>query len=304
MTIWSLLRVSARSKYRNRSFNRVKNSCAGGECLILGNGPSLSESLSLLQKKRFFEGRQTICVNDFACSPVYEDIQPRFYVFADPAYWKEQVIESLAKQRERTFSSLVTKTRWDLTLFLPHGVQGSRFLELLRENRNITVCYFNLIPAEGFPSIRHFLYRNNLAMPSPQNVIISGIFLALNLGFRIVYLFGADHSWHENIVIGEDNKLYLKGFARFFEGDVQTTLVPVTHENGDVWKLHDLFQALMITFRSYHELRDYAASIGAVVKNASIKTYIDAFDRYHLDANSSQADRKQERFDTSCDISA
>ena len=57
------------------------------ECIILGNGPSLGNSL---QKK--IEKIQSIslkiCVNSMAINKYYEILKPQYYILADPAWSK------------------------------------------------------------------------------------------------------------------------------------------------------------------------------------------------------------------------
>jgi hypothetical protein len=126
------------------------------------------------------------------------------------------------------------------------------------------------------------VYRLNLGAPILQNTLIAGIFFALNMGFRKIYIFGADHSWLEETVMRNDNVLCIRQGYHFFDRDDQE-LVPNRKSNqGEVFKMHEFLKALSITFEGYIFLEDYALRIGAKVYNASSKSYIDAFERIKI----------------------
>lgn len=283
-SLLAIVNILLRSRFNNRRLKDVASRNTVQNCIVMGNGPSLNESLQSLQLLSPSEETKIVCVNDFSCSEHFQIVRPAYYVFADPTYWKDELLDYLSRQREETFSSIINKTTWDMILFFPSDAMNSAITERFVENKHISICYYNSTPARGVRALSHILYYHNLAMPSPQNVLVCGIYLALNLGFKQIYVIGADHSWHESIVVGDDNVLYLRGFARFFEKDVQSAMVPVTHGDGKPWKLHDLFNALATTFESYHYLRDYSVYLNSKIYNASIKTYIDAFARYNINS--------------------
>jgi len=126
----------------------------------------------------------------------------------------------------------------------------------------------------------HYFYRKNLAMPRVQNVLTASIFLAMNIGYKKIFVVGADHSWHESIAISDKNILYLKNtrfqddkekdFAPFFEDPANETIP---------YRMYNLFRDLSKMFLSYMELERYSKSIKAKIYNASDKSYIDAFER-------------------------
>ena len=51
--------------------------------------------------------------------------------------------------------------------------------------------------------------ENGWGMPRPHNVLIPSIILSMRMGFKKIYLAGADHSWLKEIFVSEDNEVFL-----------------------------------------------------------------------------------------------
>jgi hypothetical protein len=274
------------------------------ECIIVGNGPSLNESLK--EDFDFINTKKIFCVNDFSRSDYYEKLKPSFYVLTDPAFWEKyaQVIiddiknNNTAKYNktkvdhykgtietiESTFNNIIEKTKWNLNLFVPLQSKPTKIFDKIAEiNRNIKIHYYLMTPINfKIEIIRHKFYKLNLGMPTPQTVMIAAIFLALNINFKKIYLIGVDHSWHEYLVVDQNNCLHVKDY-HFYDKD-KTTITPLLKDKEvrTTVKIHEQFYALYIAFRSHILIEKYSKSIGAKIYNSSKKTYIDAYDRYKL----------------------
>ena len=249
------------------------------ECIVLGNGPSLKDSIKN-DFKYILKNKKIFCVNAFAVSKEYTEIKPDYYVFADPGIWVEEPRNTVKKIREDIFNSIIEKTNWQMTIFIPIEAKDTKILnDMLERNKNLKLKGYNKVSAMGFPFIRNFFYKHNLAIPKAQNVLIPTLILALNLGYKKIYLFGADHSWHENLVLTEDNTLCFKD-VHFYDDKEIINLIPIkdniTKENV---KVHQEFFAFYMTFRIYFYIKEYAKTKNASIINASSRTYIDAFDR-------------------------
>lgn len=252
------------------------------ECIILGNGPSLKDSIND-KFKDFLDNKKIFCVNAFAVSKEYLDLKPNYYIFADPGLWIENPRETVRKLRDDIFNSIIEKTKWDLTIFFPYEVRRNKIIKHLPEsNPHIKIKYFNKVTVMGFSFFRNLFYKHNLGIPRAQNVIIPTLILALNLGFKKIYLFGADHSWHENLVLTNDNILCFKD-VHFYDDNELVDLIAIrdntTKKN---LKVHEEFYSIYLTLKIYFYIKEYAKTKDASVINASAKTYIDAFDRMIL----------------------
>lgn len=270
-TLFSLVKIILLSKF---FVSLKKYKSTDEEAVILANGPCLTKDLEL--NSDFILARKKFCVNLFSFSDDYQLLKPEFYVLAAPEFWMKQPIEFHANQREKLAEAIVNKTSWPLVLLIPVSAKNSKFIFKIRSNKNIKTVFYNTTPTEGCKSIINRLFRLNLGMPRPHNVLIPTIFLALNLGFKEIFLFGADHSWHEEIKV-DDNNLLTINHQHFFEK--QEVRMPMYKFDGNHYFMHDIFRKLHLAFKGYFILKEYADFRKATIKNASSKSYIDAFDR-------------------------
>lgn len=247
--------------------------CKGNrECIVLGNGPSLGD---VLEKSRdSLLGRDVFCVNEFALSDYYQLIRPSHYVLVDPNYWRTSIPKRANERRLMLFSRIEDDTDWNMTLYVPH--QAKRVIESEFENSNISICYINSNPVVGYEFIRNFIYRMNIGMPPAYNVLIAAIFCAIKSGYKYIYIYGADHSWHEEIIVGNDNVLYVKQ-KHFYDEDL--ALSPMNKGWEAVFRVHEAFLRWGNVFYSYVLLDSFAKHVGCKVYNLTKKTYIDSFER-------------------------
>jgi hypothetical protein len=274
-SVLSLCKILLRSKIGIRL-----PAAQGTRAIVLANGPSLKTSLT--QHPEAFKNVALICVNTFSITPEYKTLQPKYYVMLDPFFWEQK-----NETTDKTFKALKDDTSWELNLLVPQTAKRQPvLLALSAANKNIRICAFNYTVFKGFPSLAHFLYRKNLAMPQSLNVTISALFLGINMGFKEIMLVGADHTWHENLHMSEDNVLHTK-VTHFYENDVEIIYQPfhkASDKNNPTHKAHEFFDIWSRTFYGYQLIEQYAQTQNCRIWNASEVSFIDAFDRKKLGA--------------------
>ena len=272
----SLIRVFFRFRFRS-DLNQVKG--FGKELIVLANGPSLRADLD--NYPGFFFGKQIMCVNQFVLSNDYERIKPQYYVLLDMGFFVDRTIPRVAEVREKVKQALIRKTTWQVTLCCPAEGRNSLFHhDLEASGIPVKFAFYNRTVVDGIRVVRHWLYRKQLGMPPPQNVLIGALMAALACGFKQIIILGADHSWHHGLEIGTDGKLVTLD-DHFY--DKQSWKVKVEHpETLKRATMHDYFYILFRTFRSYHLVQEFAESRGNSVINASSVSFIDAFERKNL----------------------
>jgi hypothetical protein len=124
------------------------------------------------------------------------------------------------------------------------------------------------------------LYKYQIGIPHAQNVLVAAIYLGIEIGFKKIYLMGADHSWHEELIVSKDNIVCFK--PKRFSDKEEASLVPfLMHDKSTrAAKMHEIFDAFTKVFVGYHNLEEYSQYRDVKILNASKKTYIDAFERY------------------------
>ncbi len=251
------------------------------KCLILGNGPSLKTSLAYYPY--FKNGNDIICVNRFAQSNYYEIIKPNFYCLHDPAFYEFDPDKDDPFELNELFSCLIIKTTWPISIYMNIKAKKSKFLKSLSKiNQNIKILYYNYIVATGFDILTHFLFSKGLAMPQCNNVLGASLVLAINNNYKEIIIMGADHSWHEELRLDEDNNI--GGIdPHFYDLDSKppkNLTVSQYHQIASLHKgVHIWFYNIYKAFYSYILIKNYAVSKGVRIYNASEKSYIDAFEK-------------------------
>lgn len=278
ITAYSLLR--ALKNYRHDRTISDMNPI-GKDLCVLGNGPSLKDSLT--NNIDFISSRTSICVNDFISSSYFELIKPSYYLLLDPAYWRQDSIPVYVQIRDAIFTRLIDSVDWDLTVIIPTaGKNELDWVTVFSANDRIKVAFINVTPVSGFESVRHLMYKYQLGMPRPQNVLVAALYLGINIGYETIYLFGADHSWHEELFVNNDNVVCIKDKHFYDNNEVKAVPFPMYHDSPETPKLHVILDAFAKMFEGYHYIEAYAKYRKVCIYNASCKTFIDAFKRYSV----------------------
>lgn len=273
----SLLKVVIRGRYATRLPPRRLPVCS-----VLGNGPSLNESLA--EQFDFIRQTEIVCVNNFAHAPIFAQLRPQNYVISDPNYFLFSEQTTDRDDIRQTLAVFINEVDWPMTLYVPHFAKGSYLLRKIEQgNRHISVVYFNYTVVRGFQGLVYWLYEKGLGMPQAQTVIIAALTLMINRKFERIYLFGADTSWHEEIRLTDQNQLLIKQI-HFYDKPRDITHQPVYSDaqRQRTFSMASQFLSLHKVFRGYEVLRDYADHRGVAILNASAKSYIDAFAREKL----------------------
>jgi len=270
----SLLKVAIRGRHATRLPDRQLPTCS-----VLGNGPSLNESL--VDQFDFIRQTEIVCVNNFAHAEVFLRLRPQDYVISDPNYFVFTEQTTDRDDIRKTLSIFQEQVTWPMFLYVPHFAKGSYLLNVIEQsNPQIKVVYFNYTVVRGFQRLTYWLYSKGLGMPQAQTVIIAALTLMINRKFDTIYLFGADTSWHEQIRLNDQNQLLIKQI-HFYDTPKDLTHQPVYSDaqRQRTFSMASQFLSLHKVFRGYEVLRNYADYRGVQLINASAKSYIDAFER-------------------------
>lgn len=264
MQVVSIIRVIVKSKIGIKLPKRISDIC-----YVIGNGPSFKESVEELSQQ--FVNHDLFVVNGFALSDLYTELKPSYYVMLDPVLFTYDGEKASSEMVLNTFTRIIDKTSWPLKLFVPTYVRNYKLIGILQaRNKHIELCYYNNTFFEGFNKIKFWFFKHNLSMPQPQNILIATIFLTINMQYDEVRIIGADHSWHEEVVIASNNKLSFND--RHFYNQSGVRLEGPT-------SISQFFLSLYKAFRGHEILAEYAKEKGVSIINMSKKSYIDAYQR-------------------------
>jgi hypothetical protein len=243
--------------------------------LILGNGPSLKNDMSNIRAMNN-DNLDFMCCNSFCLSDDFTLIKPKYYVMADPGYWVNDADPVSVAQRIATFERFFL-VDWEMQLIVP--ASAKKFdLNAMINNHMVDVVYVNSLPMRfKIDGLSFISYKMNLFSPSFLNVLIMCIFVGINMGYKVLFVYGADHSWHESICVKNDNHIYIVEKHCYDDEPVKEHRMEWV--NSKPITMGEVFTGWGTVFNSYYELDKYAKTRNTVVVNNSSKSYIDAFVR-------------------------
>lgn len=237
---------------------------------ILGNGPSLDDSIHLVQ-----DNDDVVMVNFSATTDLFLKLKPKYLCLADPSFFEKTSIESEEQKKEEMFR-ILNEVTWGLIIVLPFNV-NIRSMPI--KNEKITFNYVNTIPVDfSVKFLRNWLYKKNYAMPNLQNVVIMGVYAAFQRGYKTILLHGVDSDSYKNICINKDNEMVFREYHYY--GAEDRNLNNEKFYGFTTGTLYKRLACEVTMFRAYIDLSNYADYLGIKVLNASPNSMIDAFERY------------------------
>jgi hypothetical protein len=254
----------------------VPNARLNSSCVILANGPSLTKGIKNLD----LEKHDVLCVNNFVSSSLYSIIKPRSYIVAAPILFEksERLSKTYIDLRNTIFDGLKEKTEWTVYIMVPFvAKKSSYFQDFLKSTSFFVPIYYNPTPVEGLTFISHFLFNAKLGMPRPHNVLVPSLMKCIALGYKKIFLFGADHSWLKEISVNEQNEALVNQKHFYDENESKPEKMEdfITRPR----KLHEIIHKFYLSFRSYWEIKEFAEKRGVSIINCTEGSMIDAFDR-------------------------
>lgn len=253
-----------------------KTKCAykganGKTVKILANGPSLKNDLDNLA-----ETDSTCVLNFFCLDNIFWQIKPQHYVLADPAFFMEEKIPSNVVR----LYEVLNRIDWNITFYVPLKYY-SIFKDRLGLNENISIKTFYRYPIlhKYIPRcFEYYLFRKGISGPAAMNVLIPSVFVMLNEGYEMIYLYGADHSWMTQLAVNMDNQLCIRDSHFYDKGEAK--LKPWLLSNGQNYRLVEVLNDWTETFLMYHVLQSYRnhKRMGTII-NMTKGSFIDAFDK-------------------------
>lgn len=247
--------------------------------IVLGNGPSLTQSLDLYFDE--ITDAECMTVNYFAKSDWFERLRPSVYVLMDPVFFSfpssvEQTVLSL-------YDDLINKTTWDLTVVMPNMARHSLAPKRLSENQHITTMFLggNYSVPNGLT--KYEAWGRNLLVPPGQTVLNTCVYLSVYWGYPETFLIGADTSFLADLRIDQKtNELYSID-SHFYSHNLYLDNVYDQQGRKSVGTtLHEELKSIATALESYWDMKRFADWKGVKVYNASEFSWIDAYERRKL----------------------
>lgn len=252
--------------FRENRVNYIHKEVRDRRVAILANGPSLKAFDPATCPDADF-----CMVNSAPESALFFTVKPRYHVMVDSLYFQ---------QPQEKLEAALRQVTWDLDLFVPFAFR-ERAGQMFGDNPHIhcvPVHCVGLSDAYAFRKNAYRLFRKGLAMPTVQNVLIASIYCMINAGYRDIDLYGADHTWPNDLSVNDDNVVCLLDSHFYDEG--RPPLSKCVRPDGSSFLMAEFLRALANTFAAYHFLQGYADDLGDVtIYNCTKGSLIDAFPR-------------------------
>lgn len=237
--------------------------------IVMGNGPSLTNTIN----NDFYalSTNPTLAVNFAANAPEFKKLRPRYYLIADPHFYS-----SCDNPAVNRLTQNLSSVNWEMTLFLPVKARHSA---LAHCNENIKIEYFNPIGIEGFNWLENFAFSHGWGMPRPRNVLIPAIMIGARLGYKQIFIAGADHSWMRTISVNDNNEVVSIQPHFYKDDESEQQRINIEYLKHP---LHKIIHSFYIAFSAYHTIQRYATSCGIKIYNSTPESFIDAFPRAPL----------------------
>lgn len=242
----------------------------GERVIIMGNGPSLNETIE--NHIDILKTTPAIAVNFAANAPQFTMLRPRYYVLADPHFFVNKQDINVAK----LMSNLSELVDWTMTLFVPNSVKKHN---ITITNKNISIEYFNMVGVEGFQWFENFAFSRGYGMPRPRNVLIPSIMIAMQMGYKEIYITGADHSWTKTLSVNENNEVISIQPHFYKEDEKEQKRIRTDYLH---YPLHQIIYSFYVAFKSYFVIQRYAKNRKIDIYNSTPESFIDAFPRRPL----------------------
>ncbi len=249
----------------------IKRTASADEVLIvMGNGPSLADTMTDFAD--VLKQHSLMAVNFAANAEEFYSFRPRYYVMADPVFFASEPHENVVK----LWNNLCNRVDWTMTIFVPTKMKKSVNVS---SNPFLTVEYFNPVGVEGFDWLENMVYSSGRGMPRPRNVLIASLMVALKIGYKQIFVTGADHSWTRTLEVSEQNEVISIQPHFYKDNDAEHSRVASVYKNI---RLHEIMYSFYVAFYSYFGVERFARHYGAVIYNATPNSFIDAFERKSL----------------------
>lgn len=266
-SIKTLVKVALQAKHCPIVRNGIDAPRGDRPLYIMGNGPSLRTNLD--NNLELLKRSDTLAVNFAANTPEFSIVRPKYYVLADPHFFRNVSDKNVA-----ALSESLKAVDWPMTLFVP--AKSRRSAARMIGNPMVSVEGFNFLAAEGWKWLEQLIFRLRLGMPRPRNVLIPSIMIGIWLGYKKIYILGADHSWLKTLDVDSDNRVVSVQPHFYKEDSHEVERINRTYLD---LKLHQVLESMTIAFASYHKINAYASRCGITIINATPGSFIDAFPR-------------------------
>ena len=265
--------MAVKENFRNYISAAGRGAASHDRVAILGNGPSLAKELpTLLERKAEYD---FMAVNFFAEDERFVELKPSYYLLSDPMFFRQTAMQSRVEALYRLLAERVT---WPMTLYVQYYNPEKFDYRAALPNENIRIVPFHTTLYEGFRSVRHWLFDRGLGSANYGTVVQVGEYVALQLGYKRLELYGVDHTLLDGLVVDGENRLCRRD-SHYYDAEPAEPKPIMKKVPAEPYTMAEYLAETAQLFRGHEILRDYADSLGAEIINCTEGSMIDAYKR-------------------------
>lgn len=185
--------------YFSYTIRYLKNKSSEKVCIVMGNGPSLIKTRTIIDKILLKEKAEIIAVNQFPLTKAAETWKPTYLILSD----SDSKPDSKKDFTIRLWQWIILNP--DTKIIVPSEWRNSVKIKLGNKARN-NVYFFCNLSLYGFTSnINPIFPRGYISLTS-----YVGLAVANYLNFSKIYISGMDSDQFKNLNVNQDNKMILK----------------------------------------------------------------------------------------------
>ena len=216
-----------------------------------------------------------MAVNFFAEDNRFAELKPSYYVLSDPMFFRQTAMQSRVDALYRLLAERVT---WPMTLYVQYYNPEKFDYRATLPNENIRIVPFHTTLYEGFRSVRHWLFDRGLGSANYGTVVQVGEYVALQLGYKRLELYGVDHTLLDGLMVDDENRLCRRD-SHYYDTEPVEPKPIMKKVPAEPYSVAEYLAETAQLFRGHEILRDYADSIGAEIINCTKGSLIDAYHR-------------------------
>ncbi len=240
--------------------NRLPLQKDNGKILsVILNGPSLNRTLHYLDRNN----TDVMMVNLAVETQLYEELRPEYVCFADPWYFNPC-------KRTYNIQKRIEDVNKNTILFYPSNVKNAVLLK--GKNAKKVFSLKRLLDIEAY-SVK--LLEKNLLAPYFINVGIMALYVGIQLGYKKIYLYGADLSMFKELTLNEN--LEIESDDVHYYGKQRVNYSKADRNGYDMtYEMKTWYE----TFSQFCIIAKYAEAKSVKIVNMSDESMLDCFERF------------------------
>ena len=241
---------------------------------VLANGPSLKKFLENIGKEwDKYKNAEFFTVNDFVNDPRFTLVKSKYHVMSDPLFFEDTIY---SERGHNAMNALSEKVSWPMILFIPSFQKKSAYLDPVRKNPNIRIVPFQYMRYIGLESLRHYFYKRGLGNGEFGTVVLNAIYIALIIGYKMLYVYGIDHNFFDDITVTKENVLCFKDKHYYEE---ETRYRPLVSLDNKPYTMAHFLEEKATIFKGHIIMEGFAKAMGATIINCTLHSLVDAYER-------------------------